>query len=90
LETADFIAAQSGLRFAVWKETYEYRNKGRYVGPSVGELRRLFPSAEFGADMEPEGWVCPGTETPADVIARGQRGIEASAESTESRIALLW
>lgn len=75
LETASSIAAQNGLRFTVWKETYEYRNKGRYIGPPIDELKRLFPLAVFDTDMEPEGWICPGTETPGDVVARGQRVI---------------
>lgn len=72
LETASIIAAQCGMRFAVWKETYEYRSKGRYIGPSLAMLQTLYPLADFADDMEPDGWVCGGVETPADVVERAK------------------
>lgn len=73
LETATKIARQSGMRFTVWKETYEYRSKGLYVGPPLEQLKRAYPLADFEEDMEPEGWVCGGVETPADVTDRARR-----------------
>jgi broad specificity phosphatase PhoE len=73
LETATAIAAQSEIRFTVWKETYEYRTKGLYIGPSLAKLKSDYPLADFEPDMEIDGWVCGGVETPEDVIARAKR-----------------
>lgn len=73
LETASAIAAECGRLIEVWKDLYEIRDLGRYVGPSVDELRRQFPVAEFGDELEADGWIYDGRETLEQAYKRGQR-----------------
>ena len=73
IDTAMPLARHRGLPVLIWKDTYEVRSRGPYTGPALSELRRRFPEARFGDDMEPDGWIYPGDETPMTGQQRAQR-----------------
>jgi broad specificity phosphatase PhoE len=64
------------MRFTVWKETYEYRTKGLYIGPPLAKLKSDYPLADFENDMEIDGWVQGGLESQEDVLRRAHKVIE--------------
>lgn len=70
LQTASCIAQEHGLRITVWKQTRECRALGTYIGPPMEELRSLFPHADFPDDMETDGWVYEGMESPEAGLQR--------------------
>lgn len=73
IDTALPLARRLGLPVDVWKDAYEVRSRGPYTGPALSELRRRFPEARFGSDMEPDGWLYPGDETSRTGQQRAQR-----------------
>ncbi len=73
LETASAIAFECGRSIEVWKDLYEQRSLGRYIGPALDELRRKFPAARFGEDLEADGWVYEGDETHEQAYERAQK-----------------
>lgn len=58
LQTAMPVARLLDKRVEVWKEACEVRmgELAQYIGPSQATMRELFPDADFGEDMEQEGW----------------------------------
>lgn len=76
LGTAQPLARELGLPITVWRELMEVRSLGLYVGPSSSELLKEFPEAAFDPDINEDGWVCEGDETPYDAAMRAQRMLE--------------
>ena len=76
LATAQPLAQELGLPITVWRELMEVRRLGLYVGPSSLELLKTFPEAEFDPDINEDGWVCEGNETPRKAAMRAKRVLE--------------
>lgn len=63
IETARPLARKLGMPIEIWKNTYEVRSKGLYVGPARQQLKAAYPEAVFPEEMEADGWIYPGDET---------------------------
>src|SRR5690554_6101654 len=63
METARPLARTLGLPIKVWKDVYEVRNKGLYIGPTLQQLKGMYPEAQFSNQFEADGWIYPGDET---------------------------
>ncbi|MBD2861510.1 histidine phosphatase family protein [Paenibacillus oceani] len=64
LQTAQPLARSSGLQIRVWIDAYEVRDRGLYRGPTAQELERAYPGIVIEDEVEPDGWLYAGDETP--------------------------
>ncbi|GAA3399909.1 histidine phosphatase family protein [Paenibacillus hodogayensis] len=76
IETARPLARQTGLPVRVWMEAHEVRDRGPHRGLTREALERNFAGIRLEDDMEPEGWLYAGDETPETGHARALRVLE--------------
>lgn len=85
LETAQPLARALNLPIHVWKNTFEVRNKGVYIGPTKEQLLVQFPEARFRDDFEEDGWYCSGDETEEDGNKRARKIYEELLEKYKGK-----